>query len=125
MIGLISGVQCVWGGAGGFEDHVLSPEDISKIRAAGQKAGLSEEDTRDLYNEIAFSTYDARPHPSTAWRPIRGSLVDNKTGYGGSGLTFEEDYRHRVPPHDSEVISLLMVRAGLEQLERLKSQGTL
>ena len=115
----------MWGGAGGFDDHVLSPEDISKIRAAGQKAGLSEGDTRELYNKIAFSTYVARPHPSTAWRPIKSRFADNKMGYGGSSLTFEEDYRHRVPPHDGEVISLLMVRAGLEGLEHLKSQGKL
>ena len=111
----------MWGGVG---DYGLSSEDISKARAVCQKMGLSEEDGRELYNRIASSTYIASPCPSTAWRPVWGRLED-RAGSGRFPLSPEQDIRQRVPPHDGEVISLLMVRAGLEWLEHLKSQGKL
>lgn len=88
--------------------------------------GLSGEDISWWYDWIALGANKA--HPTTY---IGNGLVPHRMGTGiwSHGvrfyISFEEKYRAKIPPHDSEVISLLMVRAGLEWLEHLKSQGKL
>lgn len=100
-----------WGGA----IEILAPEVISRIIEQGRSVGLSEQECSYWYNWIALGANKAMPHMSTYRELI----------HDGTFRTFEQDYRRRVPPHDGEVVSLLMVRAGLEWLERLKEQGKL
>lgn len=99
-----------WGAIG-----ILAPEVIVRIIEQGRSVGLSEQECSYWYNWIALGTNKAMPHMSTYREPI----------HDGPFRTFEQDYWMRIPPHDGEVISLLMVRAGLEWLEHLKSQGKL
>lgn len=109
MIGLVYGAHR--GGA----IEILAPEVISRIIEQGRSVGLSEQECSYWYNWIALGANKAMPHMSTYRELI----------HDGPFRTFEQDYRRRVPPHDDEVISLLMIRAGLEWLERLKEQGKL
>ena len=116
----------MWGGA-----PDLLPETKAKLIEACLSVGLTEEEGRDFYNYVASSTIKARPAESTAdgdsfaFSPIHGLKSPVKSYADASYFSFEFDYKQRCPPHDSEVISLLMVRAGLEWLEHLKSQGKL
>lgn len=104
----------------------FTPELVARVIEASVVVGLSEQECSYWYNWIARGANKAMPCMSTYHTPIHTSVyITPKTGAGGSYTTFEQDYRIRIPPHDGEVIGLLMVRAGLEWLEHLKSQGKL
>lgn len=78
------------------------------------------------YNWIAWGANKAMPHLSVMVQPIRERCYTAPNiGWGNSYLSWDEDYRMRIPPHDGEVVGLLMVRAGLEWLEHLKGKGKL
>lgn len=106
----------------------MEPERYAKVvKACLGFDGLSEEEISWWYDWIAFGANKATPTTYT-----EDSLVPHFAGCGiGSEvgerfyISFEEKYRAKIPPHDGEVISLLMIRAGLERLERLKEQGKL
>lgn len=102
----------------------FASELVARVIEAGRSVGLSEQECSYWYNWIAFGADKAMPDMSTYWVPIHE--IEPLKGIGdGVHQTFEQDYMCRIPPHDGEVISLLMVRAGLEWLEHLKSQGKL
>lgn len=111
--------------------ETLASEVISRIIEQGWSVGLSEQECSYWYNWIARGANKAMPAISTAdgnsfcFSPIRAAGIDGPASHLNIRRPFEHDYQSRVPPHDGEVISLLMVRAGLEWLEHLKSQGKL
>ena len=111
--------------------EILAPEVISRIIEQGRSVGLSEQECSYWYNWIARGANKAMPSISTAdgnsfcFSPIHAAGIGGPAAHLGIRRTFEHDYQSRVPPRDGEVISLLMVRAGLEWLEHLKSQGKL
>ena len=87
---------------------------------------LSEEEISWWYDWIALGANKASP---TTYKECSLAPQCMGTGIWSKGvcfyISFEERYRAHIPPHDGEVISLLMIRAGLEWLEHLKSQGKL